>query len=123
MSKSPIESISAVTLFVSDMEISVKFYMDIGFNLAFGGSKEKFSCFVAGKSYLNLTTMEGERGGSSSGRVIFHVRDVDEIHSKILDCGYEPDFDPSDANWGERYFHLRDPDGHELSFARPLDAG
>jgi uncharacterized glyoxalase superfamily protein PhnB len=27
---------------------------------------------------------------------------------------------PSDAPWGERYFHVTDPDGHELSFARPL---
>ena len=26
-----------------------------------------------------------------------------------------------DAPWGERYFHVRDPDGHELSFARLLD--
>jgi hypothetical protein len=27
---------------------------------------------------------------------------------------------PRDAEWGERFFHLIDPDGHELSFARPL---
>jgi len=27
---------------------------------------------------------------------------------------------PQDASWGERYFHMLDPDGHELSFARPL---
>ena len=27
---------------------------------------------------------------------------------------------PRDAEWGERFFHLTDPDGHELSFARPL---
>src|ERR1700737_4496053 len=27
---------------------------------------------------------------------------------------------PHDAEWGERFFHLIDPDGHELSFARPL---
>ena len=27
---------------------------------------------------------------------------------------------PRDAEWSERYFHLTDPDGHELSFARPL---
>ncbi|MGH8701888.1 MAG: VOC family protein, partial [Burkholderiales bacterium] len=27
---------------------------------------------------------------------------------------------PADAPWGERYFHISDPDGHELSFARPL---
>jgi uncharacterized glyoxalase superfamily protein PhnB len=29
---------------------------------------------------------------------------------------------PSDAPWGERYFHVRDPAGHELSFARLLSA-
>ena len=27
---------------------------------------------------------------------------------------------PRNASWGERYFHLQDPDGHELSFAKPL---
>jgi hypothetical protein len=27
---------------------------------------------------------------------------------------------PPDAGWGERYFHMRNPDGHELCFARPL---
>jgi uncharacterized glyoxalase superfamily protein PhnB len=29
---------------------------------------------------------------------------------------------PRDAPWGERYFHMRDPDGHELSFARPYQS-
>ena len=37
-----------------------------------------------------------------------------------LDAGHRPEFPPRDAPWGERYFHVRDPDGHELSFARPL---
>jgi len=27
---------------------------------------------------------------------------------------------PRDAAWGERFFHVTDPDGHELSFAEPL---
>jgi hypothetical protein len=26
-----------------------------------------------------------------------------------------------DADWGERFFHFADPDGHELSFAQPLN--
>ena len=33
-----------------------------------------------------------------------------------------PDTEPRDAEWGERFFHVTDPDGHELSFARPLGA-
>jgi uncharacterized glyoxalase superfamily protein PhnB len=52
--------------------------------------------------------------------VIFHVSDVDELHARVVASGYLPDTEPSDAAWGERYFHLTDPDGHELSFARPL---
>ena len=36
-------------------------------------------------------------------------------------AGLAPMTEPADAPWGERYFHVRDPDGHELSFARPLD--
>ena len=31
-----------------------------------------------------------------------------------------PQFAPCDAEWGERYFHIADPDGHDLSFAKPL---
>jgi uncharacterized glyoxalase superfamily protein PhnB len=27
---------------------------------------------------------------------------------------------PRDGSWGERYFHIKDPDGHELSFAELL---
>ena len=35
-------------------------------------------------------------------------------------CELDPDTTPEDAEWGERYFHLTDPDGHEISFAKPL---
>ena len=40
--------------------------------------------------------------------------------TRALAAGYSPDTAPRDAEWGERYFHITDPDGHELSFARPL---
>jgi hypothetical protein len=33
--------------------------------------------------------------------------------------GFNPE-SPRDAAWGERYFHMPDPDGHQLSFARPI---
>jgi hypothetical protein len=28
--------------------------------------------------------------------------------------------EPADAPWNERYFHIRDPDGYQLSFAQPI---
>ncbi len=53
--------------------------------------------------------------------MIFHVDSPDAIHDTAIAAGHAPEFAPSDAPWGERYFHIRDPDGHELSFARRLD--
>jgi uncharacterized glyoxalase superfamily protein PhnB len=53
--------------------------------------------------------------------VIFHVSDVDAFHRRALEQGLAPTTAPGDAPWRERYFHISDPDGHELSFARPLE--
>jgi uncharacterized glyoxalase superfamily protein PhnB len=58
--------------------------------------------------------------GPGGGRVIFYVADVDALYDRALAAGYQPATVPRDAEWGERFFHLFDPDGHELSFARPL---
>jgi uncharacterized glyoxalase superfamily protein PhnB len=52
--------------------------------------------------------------------LIFYVTDVDALHSRLVAAGCQPDTAPRDAEWGERFFHLTDPDGHELSFAQPL---
>src|SRR6476619_5318753 len=41
-------------------------------------------------------------------------------YERALAAGCQPTTAPHDAEWGERFFHLIDPDGHELSFARPL---
>ena len=54
------------------------------------------------------------------GRVIFRVADVDALHERALAAGYRPTTAPRGAEWGERFFHPTDPDGHDLSFARPL---
>jgi uncharacterized glyoxalase superfamily protein PhnB len=57
---------------------------------------------------------------SCRGRAIFRVSDVDALYVNGVEKGYRPDTTPRDAEWGERFFHLTDPDGHELSFARLL---
>ena len=76
--------------------------------------------FAQGASYLNLIAQPAERRWSWWGRVIFYVADVDALYDRALAAGYQPATAPRDAEWGERFFHLIDPDGHELSFARPL---
>lgn len=115
-----IESISAVTLATHDMARAVRFYTTLGFDLIYGGETAAFTSLRAGSGYLNLTAQADEKHWNWWGRVIFYVADVDALHERAVASGYRPDTSPRDAAWGERYFHLTDPDGHELSFARPL---
>jgi catechol 2,3-dioxygenase-like lactoylglutathione lyase family enzyme len=118
-----VESISAVTLATADMRASVTFYEALGFSLLYGGTDAAFTSFRAGAGFVNLQA-EASRAVDSPiwGRVIFWVDDVDDAYARAVEHGYEPEFEPRDAPWGERYFHLRDPSGHELSFARRHDA-
>jgi len=95
-------------------------YRALGFELLYGGEDTKFTSFRAGPNFLNLILQPAGRRWSWWGRLIFYVSDVDALHSRLVAAGCRPDTAPRDAEWGERFFHLTDPDGHELSFARPL---
>ena len=118
-----IESINAVTLSVGDMVRSVSFYRGLGFVLRYGGEDAAFTSFTVGRSYLNLQRSPRGRPSGDWGRVIFHVSDVDALYDRVLELGYSPESPPENAPWGERFFHVRDPDGHELSFAIALGSG
>ena len=119
----PVESISAVTLLTVDMGEAVAFYRALGFHLLYGGDEAPFTSFRVGGGYLNLQ-LDGAGTPASAvwGRVVLWVDDVDTMYRRALAAGLEPEFTPRDATWGERFFHIHDPDGHELSFARPLVA-
>ncbi len=115
-----IEGIGAITLATHDMARAASFYRMIGFDLTYGGDDAAFTSFRAGTGHLNLIAQPAERRWSWWGRVIFFVSDVDVLHRRVIAAGYRPDTAPRDAEWGERFFHITDPDGHELSFARRL---
>lgn len=115
-----IVSIGAVTLATHDMARAVRFYRALGFPLAYGGEDAAFTSFTAGRGHLNLIAAPPERRWAWWGRVILYVDDVDALYARAGAEGLTPEAPPRDAEWGERYFHLRDPDGHELSFAAPL---
>ena len=102
-----VEKISAVTFRVSNMKASVQFYRDVlGMEVLYGGGTAGFSSLRAKDADSAILNLEQGERLNGWGRLIFHVAEVDARSG--------------DASWGERYFHLLDPDGHELSFARPL---
>jgi catechol 2,3-dioxygenase-like lactoylglutathione lyase family enzyme len=116
-----IERVSAITLRVSNMQASVHFYSNVlGMELLYGGEWSGFSSLRANDSEFSILNLEQGHGVSGWGRIIFHVIDVDAFWSHLRGKGFDPEI-PQDAPWGERYFHVLDPDGHELSFARPLE--
>ncbi len=116
-----IEKISAVTLRVANMSESVRFYRDVlGMELLYGGENAGFSSLLAKDVQSAILNLEQGAAGTRWGRLVFHVTDVDALWNHLKDRGFEPEI-PRNAAWGERYFHMPDPDGHELSFARPLE--
>ncbi len=117
------ERISAVTLEVADMARSTSFYEELGFVRRYGGPRAEFTSYCVGDGHLNLQAAPHRSPVTGWGRVIVWVDDVDAAHRRALAAGMTPSSEPADAPWGERYFHLRDPDGHELSFAKPLPDG
>ena len=115
-----IERVSAITLRVSNMHASVEFYRNmLGMELLYGGERSGFSSLRANDSESVILNLEQGDSVSGWGRIIFHVADVDAFWTVLKREGLDPEI-PQDAPWGERYFHVLDPDGNELSFARPL---
>jgi len=129
--------ISAITLSVKNVKKSCKFYSRIpGLKIVYGGSNDDtFTTFKIGEDimmYLNLelrlntnTTITHVDNRRNFGRIIFHTEDVDELYSHFKSDASISELvsfenEPTDALWGERFFHIRDPDGYQLSFAMPI---
>ncbi|MDQ4012496.1 MAG: VOC family protein [Thermoproteota archaeon] len=126
--------ISVVTLLIKNMKTSCRFYSQIpGFKLVYGGSSnDTFATFEIGKhipkDYLNLElydTMTNNYPRKHFGRIVFHTEDVDKLYLYIKSNSNVSNIisfedEPRDASWGERYFHIREPDGYQLSFAMPI---
>jgi catechol 2,3-dioxygenase-like lactoylglutathione lyase family enzyme len=115
-----ITALSALTLATHDMAAAVRFYRLVGFEMLYGGESASFTSFRAGSSFLNLIAQPAEREWSWWGRAIFYESDVDGLYQRLVAAGIQPGAPPHDAAWGERFFHVTDPDGHEISFAWPV---
>lgn len=118
-----IQRIDAVTLTTADMAASIAFYTAFGMTISFGGPDADFTTMSASDDgpHINLIDVATPADVPTGwGRTIIHVDDVDAMYDRVLAAGLTPDAAPSDAPWGERYFPIHDPAGHDLSIARPL---
>jgi catechol 2,3-dioxygenase-like lactoylglutathione lyase family enzyme len=115
-----VERISAVTLRVANMGASVRFYRDVlGLKVTYGGEEAYFSSLRTKDGKDPILNLEQGKPATEWGRLIFYVVDVDASWTYLKERGFDPER-PRDASWAERYFHMPDPDGHQLSFAHPI---
>ena len=122
-------TINAITFATTDMIKSVEFYKKCGLIESY--SSETFTTMsvdmVSDQLHVNIILDENfdpphdPDSWNGWGRVIFHVQDVDLFYQHIISQGLKPEFEPTDAPWGERYFQILDPMGHEISLARRIN--
>jgi uncharacterized glyoxalase superfamily protein PhnB len=112
------QHISAVTFAVRAMPEAITFYTQLGFALIYGSPQARFSTLQAGEAFVNLTLAPNFKP-TWWGRTIFRVDNVETLYRTALAQGFTPS-PLQKSSWGKRYFHLTDPNGHELSFAQLL---
>jgi catechol 2,3-dioxygenase-like lactoylglutathione lyase family enzyme len=85
-------------------------------------------------SYINLELLKDRSNNSRKvgiernidfGRIIFHTDDVNKLYHQLkydkhISKSTTFENEPTDAPWRERFFHIRDPDNYQLSFAQPI---
>jgi hypothetical protein len=125
--------ISAITLMIKNMRKEWQFYSKIpGLILRYGGPASSFTSFEMtdefnnSKSYINLELTNRFKCDTNFGRIIIYSKNVDNLYEY-----FKQDQDiyrlitlknkPVDGAWGERYFHILDPEEYELSFAQLID--
>ena len=90
--------------------------------------KKKKKAITSTTTYLNLElkfSNDSSEGTRNFGRIIFHTYNIDKLYLELKNDKYMQKLgkfenEPIDAPWGERFFHMRDPDGYQLSFAQPI---
>jgi uncharacterized glyoxalase superfamily protein PhnB len=65
-----------------------------------------------------LSTPEG--AGVTTGGIVVHVADVDAHFEHARACGAEIVREPTDEDYGQREYSVRDPEGHPWYIATPL---
>ena len=47
--------------------------------------------------------------------------EVDEVHARVVEAGYQSKAEPWDAFWGQRYATVLDPDDNAVDLFAPLE--
>jgi catechol 2,3-dioxygenase-like lactoylglutathione lyase family enzyme len=87
--------------------------------------EDEYRSSAAGFNNNKSNSRRKAKGRENFGRIIFHTDNVDKLYSYMqydehISKSIIFENEPTNAPWGERFFHIREPDGYQLSFAEPL---
>jgi catechol 2,3-dioxygenase-like lactoylglutathione lyase family enzyme len=92
---------------------SREFYETLGFEL--GMDMDWIATFVSpANPTAQVTLIRADPSGFHPDASI-EVEDVDAVHAKVVERGYEVVYGPADEPWDVRRFFVRDPNGALLN--------
>src|SRR2546421_2748599 len=111
-------SLTGLTLHVEDVERSRDFYRRIPGAVLVHHRPGDFALFQLGEGRLGLLSARflRDEGPRFHIEVSSSLAGVDELHEQVRANGIEPQGPPTDRSWGERTFHVSDPDGNLIEF-------
>ncbi|TGB07119.1 VOC family protein [Streptomyces sp. MZ04] len=133
MKSTPVPRFDLVGIVVSDMAATLEFYRRLGLGFPAGSEdKPHVEAALPGGLRIAFDTEETVRSfvpgwerPQSAGRIglAFHCETpegVDATHEELTGAGYRSELKPFDAEWGQRYATVLDPDGNGVDLFAPL---
>lgn len=125
--------LSAIYLFVRDMDASIAFYRQLGLTFDAPGGDFVRARMPDGSLALELGTERLTRGydpgfrmpsGPGTNTLNFDLASreaVDAMYTDLTQAGYGAHLAPIDAFWGSRFAIVDDPDGNVIGLHSPPD--
>ena len=127
VSNSPVGSFEELTsqlvteLPVRSLAESLSFYRAAGFKLV--RATPTFGVLAWGDRYLFLVERADAQVGATPANLRVIVGDVDAVFAQATERAWRVREPPADRGYGLKDFTVLDPDGYELRFAAPTQAG
>ncbi len=114
--------LNALGIVTSDMARSIRFYRSLGLDVPDTPDEGHVDAFLPNGVRFMLDSEAVVRGfrpdwkretGNQIGLALecASPAEVDEIYARVTAEGFDGEKEPWDADWGQRYAQLRDPDG------------
>lgn len=122
-----LKALNLIGLYVKDVEASVSFYKNLGFEVisndgVVGEIKlgaMKLDLIAQDTAKEQDESFQKDAFGEPKGTGVYinvEVDGIDEYFKQLKDAGIKPSIEPKDWPWGQREFVLRDPDRYKLVF-------